>query len=178
MLKKLFGNICTGIDKTISWLGSIGCWVALITTLVLTINVLGRFIFNKPLLGCIEIVELTMVIISALSIPYAAIKRAHVRVDLIIARLSRRNQIILDIVAFSLSAIISGLMFYQAAINFIYYAQHLYERTDLLSIPYVLPRLILAVGFLLLCLRTLTDVFRHDPVQQPLPPEKIEEKAA
>lgn len=165
-LRKLIDAIGAGEDAVIKAVSSVGCWLVFVMALVLTVNVLGRFLFSKPVLGTIEIVELLLIIIAALSVPYTAMKRGHVRVDVLLPHFSRRTQAILASLAFFISAGISAIIAYQAILDTIYYAQHLGQHTATLSIPFAPLRGMLALGFILLCLKTLVDVFH------PLPPEE------
>ena len=156
---KVLSSIAGGIDTTIRSLSAVACIVIGIMALLVVSNVLGRFLFNQPLLGIVELVEMMMVIIGFFAIAYTAIDRGHVRVDLVISRLSRRTQAILGSIAFLLSAGIFAIITYQGSVNTIYYAQHLKEASTVLSVPFAPFRFVMALGCLLLCLRLLVDVF-------------------
>ncbi len=156
---KVLSFIVGGIDATIRFLGSVACVVVGIMALLVVSNVVGRFLFDKPLLGIVELVEMMMVIIGFFAIAYTAISRGHVHVDLVITRLSRRTQAILGSIAFFLSAGIIAIITYQGSVNTIYYAQHLKEASTVLSVPFAPFRFVMALGCLLLCLRLLVDIF-------------------
>ena len=158
--RRVLNAITGGIDATIRALGSVACVAAGIMTLLVVSNVLGRFLFKQPLLGIVELVEMMMVIIGFFAIAYTAIDRGHVRVDLVLSRLSRRTQAILGSIAFFLSAVIFAIITYQGSVNTIYYIHHLKEASTVLSVPFAPFRFVMALGCLLLCLRLLADVFR------------------
>ncbi len=157
---KVLSSIAGGIDATIRFLGSVTCVVVGIMALLVVSNVLGRFLFDKPLLGIVELVEMMMVIIGFFAIAYTATSQGHVRVDLVLSRLSRRAQAVLGSIAFLLSAGIFAIITYQGIVNTIYYAQHLKEASTVLSVPFAPFRFLMALGCLLLCLRLLADTFR------------------
>ena len=58
---------------------------ALILMMFLTAaDVAGRFFFNSPISGAMELVEYLMAIIVPFSVAYCALKKSHVAVDLIV----------------------------------------------------------------------------------------------
>jgi len=157
---KVLSAIAGGIDSVIRSLASVACVVLGIMVLLVVSNVLGRFLFKQPLLGIVELVEMMMVIIGFFAIAYTALNRGHVRVDLVISRLSRRTQTILGSIAFFLSAGIFAIITYEGSVNTIYYIHHLKESSTVLSVPFAPFRFVMALGCLLLCLRLLVDAFR------------------
>jgi TRAP-type C4-dicarboxylate transport system permease small subunit len=92
-------------------------------------------------------------------------KGAHITMDLVTKRLSRRPQRILGVFASLLGFGIGGIITYQSTIIALDYARHLDKATPLLSIPNAPFRIIDVLGFLLLSLILLKDIFR------PLSPE-------
>ncbi len=78
-----------------AWIGHI--LVAVITLLVF-VNVCGRYLLRSPITGTYEIVEETMVILGGLAIMYCTVKRGHVAVDILAAKFSGRVQTIMQIV--------------------------------------------------------------------------------
>lgn len=165
-LTRVMRAITGSIDAAIKSLRWVTFGALSIMALVVVSNVVGRFLFHKPLLGTIELVELMMVTIVFFAMPYTAIKRGHVRVDLVTSRLSRRTQVILGSITLFLSAGIFGIITYQATVNAISYAQRLSKATTILFIPFAPFRFVMALGCLLLCLKLLVYVFH------PLPPEE------
>ena len=165
-LSKLLGVIAGTIDTTIKSLSAAACVVIAILALVVVSHIVGRFLFNQPLLGIVELVEMMMVIIGFFAIGYTAIKRGHVRVDVIIARFSRRTQAIMTSIACFMAAALFAVITYRATVNAIYFAQRLDEDTSILSIPFAPFRAVMVLGCLLLFVKLLVHIFR------PLPPEE------
>lgn len=165
-LSKWLGMYSGVVNALIKSLSKVANVVVAIMVLVVAINVFGRYLFHQPLLGTFELVELMMVVIGFISIAYTAVYREHVSVDLVISHLSRRAQAIMNSISFFLSLAIFVVITYQATVFAIYYAHDLNKATYILSVPLVIPRSVMVLGCLLLCLRLLVDVFR------PLPPEE------
>jgi TRAP-type C4-dicarboxylate transport system permease small subunit len=99
-------------------------WVALITIiLMVTIDVTGRFLFDKPLPASMEISHLLMPFIMFPAMAYALSVGLHIRVGLVTRRLSPRAQVwcevFADVIGFALFAVvtyISWLHFWKAFI--------------------------------------------------------------
>ena len=158
--QRLLISITGGIDTISRSLGIVACVVLGIMVLLVVFHVLSRFLFNQPLLGIVELIEMMMVIIGFFALVYTAINRGHVRVDLVISRLSKRTRAILSSIGFLLSAGIFAAITYQGIINTIYYARHLEQTSTVLSVPLAPFKFIMALGCLLLSLRLLADVFQ------------------
>jgi TRAP-type C4-dicarboxylate transport system permease small subunit len=166
-LRKLTDTITNGLDALIKSLSWVAYGVLSLMVLLVVTNVVGRFLLHKPLLGTVELVELMMVIIAFLAIPYTAVKQGHVRVNLIISRLSRRTQTILGSIVFFLSAAIFGVITYQGSLLAIAYTHKLGEGTPVFLIPFAPFRFVLVLGCLLICLKLLTDVFHPLREEEP-----------
>ena len=78
-------------DRLSRWLSN-GAAVALVAMLGITIaDVALRNLFNQPILGTTEIVQMTLVYVVFLGIPETFLKRSHVTVDIADHLLSRRT---------------------------------------------------------------------------------------
>lgn len=151
------------INKIINAL-TLAAYVVIVCMLIIVIgNIIGRFFFNKPLLGTVELVELGMVVIGFFAMPYSTMHNANVRVEIITVLISKRSKAILGIIASFLSALIIGFITYQAFINAFYYLENLNQATTILSIPFAPFRFIMAFGCLILFLRVLCNVFISPP---------------
>ena len=142
-------------------------WVANLTiaaiVLVIVGNVIGRYFFQKSLLGTLEIVELFAVLFACLSMAYCASVRGHVRIDVVTSRLSRRTQSIVYSIGYFLCAAVCPFIIYQGMILGISFAQDPNQVSTLLHIPLSPFRFVLVFGFLLIFLVMLVHVFRPLP---------------
>jgi len=80
-------------------------------------DVIGRYFFNAPISGGLELIEYMMAIIVPLSVAYCALQGAHVSVELLVDRLPRTTQRILRVFTGGLGIIFVGLISWQ---NFLY----------------------------------------------------------
>jgi len=84
---------------------------------MMAIDVIGRYFFNSPLPGGLEMVEFFMALIVPLSIAYCASKRSHVAVDLVVDHLPKILRQILRVIVTILSIVFVALISWQ---NFLY----------------------------------------------------------
>ena len=50
------------------------------------LDVIMRYIFNRPVSGTLEITEFMMAIVIAFGLAYCALQKRHVRIDIVISR--------------------------------------------------------------------------------------------
>ena len=162
-------NVLGKIKLIMKSLSAVSSFLLAAMIVVVVANVVGRFLFNIPVFGTIELVELMMIIICFFAIPYTSMNRGHVRITLLFDHLPKGIQRILGRIASLLCAGIFSIIIYQAAINALYYAKHLDQCTDTLEIPFAPFKAIMVLGFGVLLVIELIHVFR------PLPPEEENE---
>lgn len=128
--------------------------------LLVAADVIGRYVFNSPIYGAMEIGELMMVILVFLGMSYCTLERAHVRVELLVSRFSERTQVILDIIMSIASAAIFALIVWQMGMQG---WQGLFSPSGRITLLLGLKEapflLIAAIGGLLMCLELLVHSF-------------------
>ncbi len=106
--------------KTAHALNSIGVVIIFLLMLLTVADVVLRKIFNKGILGTLEISEFMMVAIVFFSLAEGELKDRNVNVDLMVNRLSPRSRAIIDvivkIIGFSLYCFITFAVFGYAAL--------------------------------------------------------------
>jgi len=81
-----------------------------------TVGVIGRYIFNKPVKGDIELHELMMVVIIFTAMAYATTMKQHVFVELLVAKLKGRALAVANSIALFFSLIILSLIVWRMAL--------------------------------------------------------------
>lgn len=98
------------VIRLITKIGAYGACVSLVILMVVSVsNAIGRYFFNAPLRGTLEINSYMLVLIVALGLGAAAIETKHIKVDLLMARLSKRAQFYIDAAMLSLTVITLAL---------------------------------------------------------------------
>ena len=95
-MKNVTWTVMKGFNSAtnvLSWIGYVSLAGIVLVTCV---DVVGRYFINKPLIGSLENLELSMTVLGGFAMLYTTTQRGHIRVDLFYVRFSRRIQIILD----------------------------------------------------------------------------------
>jgi len=96
----------------------IGVTVLMLLMFLVTVDVCLRYIFNSPIEGVYEVVEFMMAVVFCYGIAYTQRHRGHVAVNLVVSRLSERNQAIMgsmvSLVSFAVFALITWYSFLKA----------------------------------------------------------------
>lgn len=166
ILQKVISASQRCIEAMVKPAGLVASFFIALMALVVAANVAGRFFFHKPVLGTIELVELMMVIIGSLAIPYTALMRRHIRIDIIVSRFSGRMQKMMMGIVYFLGAGIYGVIAYQGFLKAMDNAQNMYLTTATLNIPIAPFNFFLFLGFALFCLVFLVCILRPLPAAE------------
>ena len=128
----------------------------LVVVLIIVTNVVIRF-FGHMIPGHYELVSLITVISIAFSLSYTAIHKGHIAMNIVVSRLSKRNQIILGAFTTVVSIAVWAAITW-ASITVIQ-DKMLKEVSNMLLIPYLPFRCVWVLGLILYCLVLVTDLF-------------------
>lgn len=91
-------NIVIKVIDTISeWTGKIGSWFGVALVLLVTYEVMMRYLFNRPSLWAYELTVMLAASLYILAFAYTHLHKAHVRVDMIYAHLPARGRAVIDV---------------------------------------------------------------------------------
>lgn len=137
------------------------CLILLFFMMILgTADVMGRYIFNRPILGTFEIFEILLPAIVLLGLGYTQENRAHVRMELLISRLSVRTQTILNLITNGCALLISILILWRGLVLTISYC-YMGRTIPTIEIPMFLPQLLVPLGALLLSLVLIVQILQN-----------------
>jgi len=132
--------------------------ITLAGLMLLTVtDVLLRAIWSAPIMGGLELTELMMVVLVYPGLAWVAIKRANVKVDLLVGRFSTRKQGIIDSVTCLLSLCIAALIAW-FTIPQALYMRNLGIETDLLSILHYPFFFLIAFAYFVLCFALIVNL--------------------
>lgn len=148
-----FNRILEIFNKLIhSFTQKTGIWgaVVLIGLMLLTVgDVFLRYFFSAPILGSFELTELTMVALVFSAIPWAAEKKANIKVDLFIYKFSPRIRAVFDSIFCFISLCFIGFCAWYTLPQIIYIWQF-GSFSHMLKIPIFPFYILIAFGFFLL----------------------------
>ncbi|GGI04090.1 TRAP transporter small permease [Egicoccus halophilus] len=135
---------------------------ALIVGLMLMIvgNVVGRWLFNRPIRGTVELTEIGMVAIVFLGFAYAQVREDHIRVDLVYEKLGRRGRVGLGLFAAAVSLVTVALMAWRLH-DYVGILEASRRTTSALSIPLYWVAWVGVVGLVIYAVGVLTTAFER-----------------
>src|SRR5512135_3433407 len=111
----------TGLERGIRGLSLILAGVAAVVLafvmFLMVADVFCRYLLNRPILGSFEITEFMMIVLVFFSIAFAQIKKAHISVDVLVLKLSRRTQQIFQAIGSLLGLGLFSLMTWQIVLH-------------------------------------------------------------
>jgi TRAP-type C4-dicarboxylate transport system permease small subunit len=158
-LDHLLTKVSRVLDAVIDGLAWIGAGGLAIMVLVVVTNVVGRYLFRRPLLGAVEMVGLLTVVVVFCVLAFTESKRAHIFVDILLSRFPGRTKAILVSAMCFLGGIFFIIMGWQGWDLMWSNLFPLVRSTGVLSIPFAPFMFIMAFGCLLFGLELLIHAF-------------------
>jgi len=133
----------------------VGMFLLIPMMLLTTGDVLVRAVWGRHIPGTVELSSYMLAVFILLGIAYTHQVKGHVRVSMLVSRLPERAGLILDLITTLLSLFIISILAYQG------WEVGLEERTvsDILRIPQLPFRLLVAVAALFLWLELMIDLW-------------------
>lgn len=152
-----------GIERVVDLVGRAASWLALVIVVLMAVNVVLRYLFSYGSVWGQELEWHLLAPLILFGIPYALLKGEHVRVDVLYAGFSERNQLYIDVVSQVLGILIAAVIVW-LSLSYVQQAYVIDEKSPDpggLGYRWILKALIPA-GFALLALQsfaTLLGVF-------------------
>ncbi|KKE77705.1 TRAP transporter small permease [Bacilli bacterium] len=96
--------------------------ILLIMVFLVTFDVLGRWLFNQPITGAVEVTELGLSMVIFLSIAYTHLKEEHVSIDFVVAKFPEKVQWVVEGI---INLLITALMLLMS-LSLFWYAQRFF----------------------------------------------------
>ena len=155
----LFRAVTRGYAGVLGWLNAIAAVFVFLLMLVISADVLGRYVFNQPLQGAFELSESLLVFVVFMGFAYTQHEKGNIRVQMVSSRLPARWRPLLDFVAHALGLAIFALITYEAG----RYAMNAWlegERSaGIVHVPLYPARFAVAVGCFFLALQFAIDAW-------------------
>ena len=144
----------------VSVLKSIAMGILALMMLLTAMDVIFRYMFNRPITGSYELIEFMMAILVSFGIAYCALEGGHVSVDLVVARFPKKTQAIIETITSFLSLGLFILITWQ---NVLYIKENFHSKLEsaVLFIPVYPFIVVVAIGFAVLCMVFLINLFRY-----------------
>lgn len=125
-----------------------------------TTDVLGRYLFNKPIIGTVERGEVILAAIVFLGLGYTQLVKGHVNVELLLSRFPPRAQAITNFATTFVGLVIFILIAWQAALI----AKMYHEVGRLIYVidwPLAPCQLLITIGASVLCLVFIMQMIQY-----------------
>ena len=157
---KVFQLLDFKVSQVLLFISGLCCAVSMF---LITADVVGRYFFNSPIPGTLEVTEFMLCMIVFGGLTYLEIRGEHVRILLIYSRLSAKAQFVLSVFAKGLGFLFFGLMTWQTFRNALH-SFIIQEATwGEVSVPLWIGKSFIFLGCLILTLHLLgsfwLDVF-------------------
>ena len=152
--ESFFGRSVARISSALAW----GAMLALFVMMAITfVDVIGRYAFNRPLIGSNEYIYLLMGLVVFMGMGLCTYENGHVRVDLITTMTRGRVRAVLDLLAHLLSLLTAGVIVWRLWLTAIDHTEHL-SVTQVLELPIWLVEMVMASCSTMLVLGLMVHV--------------------
>jgi len=141
-------------------INSVAAGILIVMMFLTAMDVLLRYLFNRPISGALELTEFMMVTIVAFTAAYCVYLKGHVRVELVVSRFSERVQAVMNSITYLLSLGLFSLVAWQ---GFLYIKAILNDEltSAVLLIPIFPFVALLAFGFTVFVLMLLLECIKY-----------------
>jgi len=150
----IFRNFANGISAIFAYISAVLLFIML---LLGTADVVGRYLFRKPIIGTVEIFEILLPAIVLLSLAYTQKNKAHIAIDILYSNLSLKRRAILGFVLTCWAIFLFILIGWQGILLCFSYHQTGNVITNI-GIPAFLPRLLVPIGAFAICFILIADL--------------------
>jgi TRAP-type transport system small permease protein len=154
LLLKVSRFIESKIDMLSRFMGIIAIFVLVVMMLFTVLNVVMRAVFNSPIPGDVELIEVGMVCVGFLGLAWCALRGMHISVDLVVSFFPRRVQAVFDVFSYVIGLAISILMAWRGFLEGIA-NRDLNNMSATLGFPIYPFYWVTATGYAVLCLAIL-----------------------
>ena len=142
-------------------LATIGCIALMVLTLLTVADVIGRYVFNHPIKGTIEISQQLMAYVFFFGLAHTLVKGVHVRVTIALDRFPHRLRMIAEVIASIVGVFFCGLLIWASWHQF-WDSFLVWELMPAaIDIPWWPAKLAMPVGFFFMALQFFVYIVSH-----------------
>lgn len=142
-------------------LGTAGMVAVLAIMMIMTVDVILRYVFNKPLLWAYDASEYLMVGFTYCTIAYAELREDHVSIGLIVSRFRKKTQVVLNLISRFIMLALSFIIAQQAWLRTIDSLRVGRTAIGPVKIPQAPADASVLIGSLALCLILIVKIYGY-----------------
>jgi len=146
------------ITRFITGLNALSGYIVFFMMIMITIDVTGRYLFNSPISGTLELTEFLMVFVVFFSMAYVQLNQRHIRVELLTQRLPKRVGDGFAIVTLLIAAVFFGLLAWQSWLSAWSAFEYREASEGLIQIPIYPPKFVIPFGSAIMVVQLLRDM--------------------
>ena len=151
---------CRDIDKINEWTGRIVSWLVIPITFIVATEVILRYLFNRPTIWAYDVNTQLLATLSILGGGYVLLHGGHIRMDLLIDRLSRTRRGTIEVVSGLIVVFTVGILLWKTSEQAWFSLQTREIASTFFHPPLYPLRAIIAIGVLLLLLQLIAKLVR------------------
>jgi len=151
--EKIVNNMCRILN-------TIGAALLFILMVLGAADVIGRYLFNKPIVGTLERGQIILALMVFLSWGYTQIKKGHVNVELFVSKFPPRIRAVTDFITTLLMLIFTILIVWFSAIMAIE-THYSGEKIYVIGWPMAPFQLFVPIGGIFLCLVFILELIKY-----------------
>jgi len=156
MDSKAISNKLGRFSSLLAYVGAFALFGMMVLTMA---DVVGRYIFNAPILGVFELTEFMVLVLIFSFIGYTQSRKTHVSVDLLVAHLPKRIQANIDLFNHALCLVLMALITWMG-IERAFEMKEAGEASPNLGVPDYPFIFFLVLGCAVMCIEYIRDLIR------------------
>ena len=160
MAGNIVGALEKGADKMNSTMRYVCMGVLFVMMLFGTVDVTGRYLFNKPILGTVEIFGMLLPALVLLGLAYTQGAQAHVKMEVLFSRLSPRRQTILSSITTAVILLLSAVILWRGIVLVLTYWR-MGRTIATIGVPMFLPQILVPIGASMLCFVLIVQLLQY-----------------
>ncbi len=152
-------KILSDCNRILSQAENISIGIALLaSTLMITINVIMRFIFKNAFSWSDEMVRYLIIYVTFVGCAGCVRRREHIAIDILSGTIKNKAVLRVINILITLICLVFSAMIFSFSIKLVGHAIHYPQQTAGMRIPQFIPYLMIPLGFFLMTLRYLQDL--------------------
>ncbi len=143
------------------FLAILSCLTIVIMMFSTTIDTILRYVFNRPIPGVFELNEVILVVCVFMGLAWCQAQRGHIRVTMVLVRLSPRKAVLMDTVAWIITFAFVMVLSIETWHDAVYAYSIKMFRWGKVQMPIWWARALVPIGLWLLCIQILLDIWKN-----------------
>ena len=147
------------LGKLSSFLSNLGALALFAMMVITTADVVGRYLFNKPILGVFELTEFLVLIVIFSFLAYTQSHKGHVAVDLLVLLFPKRLQLYIELFNHTICLLLMVLITWMGIVKALELME-IGETSPNLLVPNYPFVFYLVLGCAVMCIEYIRDLIR------------------